>query len=111
MTSERGDDQSLCGLVGSLAKGTCSSWCLGRELHELAACKHEEEGREAYMGKNLCEAWVMQEGRVPCEQATRGREKRRRASGLLGDHWAFARETDLAWEKETVQANGPGLAI
>ena len=39
------------------------------------------------------------------------RKKIRRASGLLGDHWAFAGETDLAWEKETVQANGLGLAI
>ena len=83
--SEHGDDQSLCrsmacGLVGSLAKGTCSSWCLGRELHELAACKREEEGREACVGKDLCEAWVMQERRVPCGKAMRGEKKERLAA-------------------------------
>ena len=51
----------------------------------------------------------MQKGGRRAERPHEGKEKRRMASGLLGGHWAFAGESKPAWEKETVQAKGPGL--
>ena len=58
-------------------------------------------------GDRACEA--MQKGGRRAERPHEGKEKRRMASGLLGGHWAFAEESKPAWEKETVQAKGPGL--
>ena len=79
---------------------------MGRELCELAACKHEEEGHEACVGKDLCKAWVMQEGKEPYEE-----EKERKGQRPVGRPLSLHGRGRLCVGKETVQACGPGLAI